>query len=178
MIPTRPELEAECWAFVLEIYAKPGIADACLKLQSEAGVDVMLLLTIVFAAVRHRILPTPAELDALDMACRPWREQIVWPLRSIRTGLKTGPPPAPARETELLRSKIKAFELEAERLQIRLLVESLPMRPEDHAVTAEQLRFVIGSVVTLFLGRRGHRPFADFQRLIDEVIETAMQNAH
>jgi hypothetical protein len=25
-----PELEAECWAFALTIYAKPGVAEACL----------------------------------------------------------------------------------------------------------------------------------------------------
>ena len=41
----RPELEAECWAFALAIYARPGVAEACLALQNEAGVDVMLLLT-------------------------------------------------------------------------------------------------------------------------------------
>jgi len=177
MIPNRRELETESWAFALDIYGKPGIADACLKLQNEAGVDVMLLLTIVFAAARHRILPTPAELETLDATCRPWRERIVWPLRSIRSGLKAGPRPAPGRETELFRSKIKAVELEAERLQNRLLVEGLPMRPEQHAVTAEQLRSVVGSVVTLFLGSRGDRPFADLLPSIDEIVETAMHNA-
>ena len=45
----KPDLEAECWAFALAIYARPGVAEACLTLQNEAGLDVMLLLTTTFA---------------------------------------------------------------------------------------------------------------------------------
>ena len=117
MKPSRPDLEADSWAFALEIYARPGVADACLTLQNEAGVDVMLLLVVTFAAVKHRILLTAAEIRELDDACRPWREQIVRPLRTIRSCLKTGPAPAPNSETEELRSRIKAVELAAERLR-------------------------------------------------------------
>ena len=118
MSAARSELEADSWAFALAIYAKPGVSDACLKLQNEAGVDVMLLLMATFAAVRHRILLTPDEIRALDEACRPWRVQIVWPLRAIRTGLKTGPQPAPSEATEPFRSQVKALELAAEKLEI------------------------------------------------------------
>ena len=52
----KPDLEAECWAFALAIYAKPDVAEACLALQDEAGVDVMMLLTTTFAAVKQRLL--------------------------------------------------------------------------------------------------------------------------
>src|ERR1700727_2658174 len=117
----KPDLEAECWAFALAIYARPGVAEACLTLQNEAGVDVMLMLMATFAAVRHRNLLTPVEIEALDEACRPWREQIVRRLRAIRTELKTGPKPAPGEATEPFRAKIKALELEAEKLENRIL---------------------------------------------------------
>jgi uncharacterized protein (TIGR02444 family) len=177
MMPLGPELEAECWAFALDIYAKPGIADGCLKLQNQAGVDVVLLLTIVFAAVRLRILPTPAEIEQLDEACRPWRDEVVRPLRSIRSRLKTGPLPAPSSETELFRTEIKAAELEAERLHNNLLVGALPARRGRQAVAAEQLRSVVGSVVTLFLGKRSDGLSADLLRSIDEIVEAAMQQA-
>jgi uncharacterized protein (TIGR02444 family) len=43
MASARSELEADSWAFALAIYAKPGVAEACLTLQNEAGVDVMIL---------------------------------------------------------------------------------------------------------------------------------------
>ena len=55
MKPSPSELEADGWAFALDAYARPGIADGCLSLQNEAGVDVMMLLVIAFAAARLRI---------------------------------------------------------------------------------------------------------------------------
>lgn len=171
---SRPEIEADGWAFALEIYARPGVADACLKLQNEAGVDVMMLLVITFAAVRLRILLTSAEIRKLDETCRPWREQIVWPLRAIGSGLKTGPAPAPNGETEEFRSRIKTVELAAERLQNQLLAECLPLRPpERNAVDREELRSVLRSVASLFLEKRGNKQIADLLSSIDEIVEAA-----
>ena len=54
MTQPRLELEAESWAFALDIYARAGVADACLTLQNEAGVDVTMMLMVIFAAVRYR----------------------------------------------------------------------------------------------------------------------------
>jgi uncharacterized protein (TIGR02444 family) len=176
--PSRPELEADSWAFALEIYARPGVAEACLKLQNEAGVDVMIFLMVAYAAVRHRIFLTLAEIRTLDETCRPWREQIVRPIRAIRSGLKRGPLPAPNPETEQFRSKVKAIELAAERLQNQLLAECLPLRPpERDAVDPEELRSVLRSVAMLFLETRG-RPIAELLPSIDEIVEAATLETH
>jgi uncharacterized protein (TIGR02444 family) len=173
------DLDADSWAFALRIYAGPGVADACLRLQDEAGVDVMVFLMIVFAAVRHRVLLTPSEIGELDDACRPWREQIVQPLRVIRGRLKTGPLPAPNGETEPFRSTIKAAELAAERLQNRLLAERLPLRPPERDVLApEDLRSVLRSVVMLALEKRPGRPLSDLHSSIDAVVDAAMRDTH
>jgi uncharacterized protein (TIGR02444 family) len=173
-----PELEAECWAFALAIYARPGVAEACLTLQNEAGVDVMLLLTTTFAAVKHRLLLTADESRTLDEACRPWRVQIVWPLRTLRTGLKTGPQPAPSEATEPFRSQVKALELAAEKLQNKLLVECLPLRPpEKETVRPEQLRTVLENVVSLFAEGRSTAPKANLASLIDTIVEAAIPDA-
>jgi len=175
MKPSLSELEADSWVFALDIYARRDIADACLSLQNRAGVDVMMLLVIAFAAARLRILLTPAEVGELDQACRPWREQIVWPLRSIRSGLESGPPPAPSSETEQFRSNIKTVELAAERLQNILLTERLPRRtPKADPVTAEEVRTVLGCVVTLFVDKRGKEPDADLIPLIDKIVDALM----
>jgi uncharacterized protein (TIGR02444 family) len=174
MTPSRPDLEADGWAFALEIYARPGVAEACLKLQNEAGVDVMMFLMVAYAAVRHRILLSPAEIRELDEACRPWREQIVRPIRAIRSELKTGPLPAPNSETEQFRSKVKAVELAAERLQNQLLAECLPLGPPQRdAVDPADLRSVLRSVVTHFREMRGGNQIADLLPSIDEVVEAA-----
>jgi uncharacterized protein (TIGR02444 family) len=176
MNQSHSDIEAESWAFALQLYARPGIADACLKLQDEAGVDVMMSLMIIFAAARHRVLLTPSEIRELDEACRPWREQIVHPLRAIRTRLKTGPSPAPGSATEPFRSTIKAAELAAERLQNQLLAERLPLRaPERDIVTADDIRSVLRSVVTLALERRPGKPLSDLLSAIDVIVGAAMQ---
>ena len=174
----RTELEAESWAFALAIYARPGVAEACLTLQNDAGVDVMLLLMATFAAVKQRRLLTPAEIEALDDACRPWREQIVWRLRAIRTELKTGPKPAPGEATEPFRAKIKALELEAEKLENRILAECLPLEPpEQTRVGSEQLRAVLDNIVTHFAAKRGNRPDASLSPSIEVIVEAAIQDA-
>jgi uncharacterized protein (TIGR02444 family) len=177
MNQSRLDLEADSWAFALHIYAQPGVADACLRLQDEAGVDVMMLLMTVFAAVRHRVLLTPLEIRELDEFCQPWREQIVQPLRAIRVRLKTGPLPAPDSATEPFRSTIKAAELAAERLQNRLLAERLPLRPpERDTVVPADLRAVVRGVVTLALERRPGKPVSDFHTPIDTIVDAAMQD--
>jgi uncharacterized protein (TIGR02444 family) len=177
MKQSRSDLEADGWAFALHIYAQPGIADACLRLQDEAGVDVMMFLMTVFAAVRHRVLLTPSEIRQLGEVCRPWREQIVQPLRTLRTRLKTGPLPAPNSATEPFRSTIKAAELAAERLQNQLLAERLPLTdPERDILAPEDLRSVLRSVVSLALEKRGGKPTSDILSSIDAIVDAAMQD--
>jgi uncharacterized protein (TIGR02444 family) len=174
----KPDLEAESWAFALAIYARPGVAEACLTLQNEAGVDVMLLLTATFAAVKHRVLLTAHEIRALDEACRPWREQIVRPLRTIRSGLKTGPQPAPSNATEPFRSQVKALELAAEKLENKLLVECLPLGPpEKETVRPEQLRTVLENVVSFFAEKNGTTAKAKLASSIDTIVEAAIVDA-
>jgi len=174
----RPELEADSWAFALAVYARPGVAEACLTLQNEVGVDVLLLLMATFAAVKRRVLLTPDEIEALDEVCRPWREQIVWRLRTVRTELKTGPQPAPSSETEPFRAQVKAIELAAEKLENQLLAECLPLRPpEKETVTPEQLRAVLNGVVALFAEGQQAKPNAGFSSLIDAIAEATIQDA-
>jgi len=178
MHPSRNALEAESWSFALALYAKPGVAEACLTLQNEAGVDVMLLLMVTFAAVKHRISLTPDEIRTLDEACRPWREQIVRKLRTIRTELKTGPQPAPNSETEKFRAKVKTIELEAERLENRLLAERLPLRPPaQERLRPEQLRAILHDVIMSFASRRGTKAAASLSSSIDAIVGAAMQDA-
>src|SRR5579872_4392536 len=177
MRQSRPELEAGSWAFALAIYARPGVAEACLALQYELGVDVMLLLIATFAAVKNRILLTPDEIAAMDEACRPWRDRVVRTLRAIRTELKTGPDPAPSDATEQFRSKIKTLELEAEKLENRLLAECLPLRPGQAKARPEQLRAVLNDVVMRFADQRGTKARAGLSSSIDVIVGAAMQDA-
>ncbi|MCA6108518.1 TIGR02444 family protein [Bradyrhizobium cenepequi] len=168
-------IDAESWAFALELYAEPGVSDACLQLQNECGVDVMMLLMATFAAVRRGIMLTPTDVAEMDAACRGWREQIVLPLRALRTTLRSGPPPAPNEQTEKLRSSIKAAELSAERLQNDVLAQWLAKLPsQSRALQRKDIISALRAVVDLALqGRRG-QPSAAQLSLIDVIVGKAV----
>jgi uncharacterized protein (TIGR02444 family) len=109
------------WRFSLGFYRRAGVADACIALQEEAGVDVNLLLFLLWQATLHRQL-SAAEIAALEEKVAPWRNAAVIPLRTLRRALKSPDLVnetvlVPAATAELFRTRIKAVELEAERLQ-------------------------------------------------------------
>src|SRR5690606_6539294 len=52
-----------------------------------------------------------------------WRDEIIRPLRQLRTRLKSGPPPAPDKKTNGLRNRVKRLELDAERIQQDVLAQ-------------------------------------------------------
>lgn len=104
------------WRFSIKFYAVPGVAPACIELQDKARVDVNVLFFLLWNATERRAL-NAAEVAEIERIIGPWREMAVIPIRNVRRALKT-PPAAFAPETaEGFRTRIKAVELEAERLQ-------------------------------------------------------------
>jgi uncharacterized protein (TIGR02444 family) len=107
------ERAAAFWRWSLVSYSK--VEGALLELQDRYGADVNLILFCAWIGTL-----TPEALDAAEAALRPWREQVVEPLRVLRRRLKQYP------EAAALRGQVKAAELEAERLGQRLLVKTVP----------------------------------------------------
>jgi uncharacterized protein (TIGR02444 family) len=104
------------WRFSLGFYRQPGAADACIALQDRDGVDVNVLLLLLWLASNRRRV-APADAQAIVAKTLPWRDGVVAPLRNVRRLLKDGSALVEARATEVFRTRIKAVELEAERLQ-------------------------------------------------------------
>ena len=59
------------WRFSLGFYRRAGVADACIALQDEAGVDVNLLLFLLWSATEKKTLSLAAVAD-LDGLIAPW----------------------------------------------------------------------------------------------------------
>src|SRR5216683_2585181 len=78
------------WRFSLQFYRLPGVAAACIKLQEEAGVDVNLLLFLLWHGALGRRLSV-AEVERLAQKIAAWRDLAVVPLRAIRRALKSAP---------------------------------------------------------------------------------------
>jgi uncharacterized protein (TIGR02444 family) len=126
------------WRFSLGFYRQPRVADACIALQEEAGVDVNLLLFLLWQATRKRAFAA-AEVAGLERRVGPWREMTVVPLRAVRRALRSPPALVEAGAAESFRTRIKAVELEAERLQQEAMYElarSSPLGAEASAPAA------------------------------------------
>ena len=98
------------WQFSLSIYGLEGMPPICLALQDELGFDVNILLYAAWLAALDKRLTSP-HLAGLEDRVRPWRQQVVQPLRALRRQLRQYPPAVAVRE------QLKQLELDSERQQ-------------------------------------------------------------
>jgi len=108
------------WRFSLHFYRHPGVSEACIALQDDCGVDVNLLLFLLWLADDGQLLSAD-EVKKLDDQVRDWRNLTIIPIREVRRKLKGARTLLDAGKQELFRNKVKAVELEAERLQQEVL---------------------------------------------------------
>ncbi|ETF03105.1 hypothetical protein W822_09885 [Advenella kashmirensis W13003] len=108
---------ADHWRFSLAVYRQEGVPAHCLQLQHRLGLDVNVLLLMFWAARLWGVAPDAAQIAQADETIRAWRDEVVQPLRQLRTRLKSGPPPAPDPQTDALRDSVKRLELDAERVE-------------------------------------------------------------
>ena len=111
-----PVSKSPFWRFSVKFYAVPGVAPACIELQDQANVDVNVLFFLLWNATAKRAL-NAAEVDEVEQSIGAWRDMTVVPIRNLRRALKSPPPVMAADVAEGFRTRIKAVELEAERLQ-------------------------------------------------------------
>jgi uncharacterized protein (TIGR02444 family) len=104
------------WRFSLHFYRQPGVADACIALQDGCGVDVNLLLFLLWLADDGQFLSVD-EVKKLDDQVRDWRNVTIIPIREVRRKLKGVRTLVEPGKQEAFRNKVKVIELEAERLQ-------------------------------------------------------------
>ena len=116
MNDTSSSNETPFWRFSLNLYRQPGVSDACIALQDGCGVDVNLLLFLFWLASDDRQLAA-ADVKLLDDNVRDWRNLTIIPIRDTRRKLKGAKTFVDPAKQEALRDKVKAVELEAEKLQ-------------------------------------------------------------
>lgn len=138
------------WDWAVEAYGRPGVADACLRLQDRAGVDVPLLLCACWLAARGRRLDV-ATAQKLHNAVAPWQREVVTPLRHARRFLKRGSSAVHERSRDCvveLAERVTALELDAERAQL----ETLEALCATLTTACEPARVLAETSVTALLG--------------------------
>jgi uncharacterized protein (TIGR02444 family) len=98
------------------------VAPACIELQDQAKVDVNVLFFLLWNATEKRAL-SAVDVAEVERSIGAWRDMTVVPIRNVRRALKSPPPVMAADTAEGFRTRIKAVELEAERLQQEALYD-------------------------------------------------------
>ena len=107
------------WQYSVAFYRKPGITEACLKLQNQHGFDVNLVLFCLWYGLNRGLLPVPLLQQALDFS-HYWNALAVQPLRDARTMLKIDTrlrSLSSAADINALRESMQGLELKAEQIQ-------------------------------------------------------------
>ncbi|WP_432218027.1 TIGR02444 family protein [Pseudomonas kribbensis] len=104
-------MSSDLWSFALAVYARPGVEDACLRLQS-AGASVCLMLCGLWLEQRDTTC-NEVRTRQLQELTIPWDKEVVQPLRAMRMQWKNLADTDPVLKG--MREQIKGLELEAER---------------------------------------------------------------
>ncbi|WP_122454394.1 TIGR02444 family protein [Pseudomonas viridiflava] len=103
-------MPTDLWSFTLDFYARPGVEQACLTLQT-SGANVCAVLCGVWLGLRGVECNTQ-RLSEIGQLATPWHDDVVRPLREMRTQWRVA-----AQDDAVLgelRNRVKALELEAE----------------------------------------------------------------
>jgi uncharacterized protein (TIGR02444 family) len=166
----EPAENQSCWDFVVKLYARPGISQACLQLQDRLGVDVSFLLTVLFYARHRNIDLSVEEIASLDRSVFTWRGEVIVPLRRLRRHLKASD--LLNSSTEEFYRKIKADELLAEQLEIGTIAQQLEEMQTQRSMS-RPARDLIERVVKHFAEFSGQLP-----HLSDVGIQRAISTLH
>ena len=147
------------WDFSVRTYGVSGVSQACLALQDERGVDVNMLFYCIWIGATRGVFNEQLYRTAMDYS-RDWAAHVVRPLRAARTWMKSeGCRRQGALDESCMsvRQRIKAVELEAEKLQ-QVALESFALHQDGKP---EENNQVISAVENI------KRYFADIDVLLD-----------
>ena len=135
------EQPASLWNFSVHTYGKPGVADACLALQNRHGLDVNVLLFCCWFGCTRGVVDEPL-WDRVLAFSEPWTDNVVRPLRAVRTWMKHVGCTQPDISNDAcmeLREEIKRVELKAEQLQENTLEKLAGNSPLNTLDAASQI---------------------------------------
>ena len=134
--PTSAPQANPFWTFSLGYYRGAGVSEACLELQDNCGIDVNVVLFLLWQATQKRRFAA-IQVKALAEKMGPWQIDVIGPIRGLRRMLKGNAPLLDKGSAELFRTKIKAIELESERLQQEAMAALATSLKADAATSPE-----------------------------------------
>ena len=121
-MPSNADLEDRpFWTFSLDVYTRPGIADACLSLQDQHGCDVNVVLFCCWAASTGAGRLDDEIMVAAVASVEEWQAEVIKPVRSVRRRLEAELTHVDHETAAKLRVEIAAAELHAESVEQDIL---------------------------------------------------------
>jgi uncharacterized protein (TIGR02444 family) len=111
---------APIWDFVLGYYRQQGVSESAIALQDGAGVDVNMILFLMWLAAQKRVLAA-ADVKTVSEKSIGWQHNVVMPVRAVRRLLKENAPLVEQEAALAFRKKVQALELEGEQLQLNAM---------------------------------------------------------
>jgi uncharacterized protein (TIGR02444 family) len=108
------------WDFVLNYYGRKGVSDALIGLQDNHGIDVNMLLFLMWMAAQGKCVAAE-DVEFVSTTSHAWQRAVVVPIRAVRRLLTENPPLVPAEAAAAFRKKVQAIELEGEQLQLNAM---------------------------------------------------------
>lgn len=120
----------QAWAWCEQAFQQPGRAADLLRAQDEEGLDLVLQLFVEYVGERQGIALDLVARQEAEALVRPWREQVVAPLRALRRAMKEKPAPGAGwiEGGAAVRDLVQQAELRAERAELDALCDWLARR--------------------------------------------------
>lgn len=119
------------WDFVLGYYKQQGVSDSAIMLQDSVGIDVNMILFLMWLSAQKRTL-SAADVKAVGDKSIGWQHSVVVPIRAIRRLLKENAPLVEQEAALAYRKKVQALEIEGEQLQLQAM-GAMPLKTSDAA---------------------------------------------
>ena len=171
--------DIDLWTYSLRVYGNDDVAASCLWLQDNHAVNVNLLLYGCWLGA-HGLKLDSDTLAAAHGAVDSWTIEVVERLRHARRWLKGQLANDATRfpsDLAALRERIKAAELEAERLEQRML-ETLPAPARVSGLRVGDFVGVVADNVTRYLNSMGVTIDTDVADRLSVVVAKASGASH
>ena len=117
------------WEYSLRVYMTEGVGDACLELQEAHQLDVNVLLFCMWFSHSGRGALGSEDMKSVTGSVASWHQEVVRPLRAVRTRMKGGMSPAPLELSDSLRRRIQKIEIDCEHTEQLVLAGSVFREP-------------------------------------------------
>lgn len=154
--------------YAFAVYTKSDIRAACLHLQDDHHLDVVMLLYCCWLG-RFGVFLESEALQRAVQAVEGWRREVVQPLRKVRRALRMDIGVIRAEQCAALRQVIQDAELSAEILQIdalQVLAAHLPARNARTADRAGLMRTNLSRYLALQKTKREEAVLDSLERVI------------